>query len=261
MSQLVFDDDTAAAMEVFYRSRDVVRRRQLVQTALDAAPGDRILDVGCGPGFYVTELLPTVGAEGSVTGVDSSPQMLAVAAQRSAGHPNAKFLEGDATSLPVDDAAFDAAFSVQVLEYVADIPAALAELHRVVRPGGRVVVWDTDWATLSWHSTDAARTERLLRAWDEHLTHKSLPRTLATQLRAAGFADVRTDGHAFVSTEDDPDSYGTAIMPLIVGYVSERQDLAAGDVEGWVADQRHLGQRGEFFVACVQFCFTATRPS
>jgi arsenite methyltransferase len=64
MSQLVFDDDLANQLETLYRTRDVLRRRRLVREALGAAPGERVLDVGCGPGFYVAELLSQVGATG-----------------------------------------------------------------------------------------------------------------------------------------------------------------------------------------------------
>ena len=187
MSQIEFDESTVRRLEVLYRTRDVLRRRQLVRDALGVAPGERILDVGCGPGFYVAELLERVGSDGSVVGIDSSQPMLAVAAHRSEGHDNVSFHEADATSLPVEDASFDAALSVQVLEYVADVPAALAEMYRALRAGGRLVVWDVDWATLSLHTTDPARTERILRAWDGHLAHPSLPQTLTAQLQAAGF--------------------------------------------------------------------------
>src|ERR1700736_1767624 len=127
MSQLEFDEGTARQLEVLYRTSGVRRRRQLVSDALGAVPGERIMDVGCGPGFYVAELLEQVGSDGWVVGVDSSRPMLAVAAHRSEGHDNVAFHEADATSLPVEDASFDAALSVQVLEYVADVPAALAE--------------------------------------------------------------------------------------------------------------------------------------
>ena len=63
--------------------------------------------------------------------------MLALAARRCEQHRNVQFAEADATSLPVADASFDAALCVQVLEYVPDLAAGLAELYRAVRPGGR----------------------------------------------------------------------------------------------------------------------------
>jgi arsenite methyltransferase len=78
-----------------------VRRRRIVREALAAASGERILDVGCGPGFYCTELLEEVGPSGSVVGVDSSPAMLELAARRCAGHDNVELRETDAASLTV----------------------------------------------------------------------------------------------------------------------------------------------------------------
>jgi arsenite methyltransferase len=260
-SQLVFDDSLAVRLEKLYHTRDMLRRRQLVRAALAAAPGERILDVGCGPGFYVAELLEEVGTEGSITGVDVSPQMLAVASRRCEGHSNVTFHEAAATSLPVDDASFDAAFSVQVLEYVPEVDIALSEMHRAVRPGGRVVVWDVDWATVSWHSADPDRMDRVLRAWDGHLTDPSLPRTLAARLRSVGFDDVTVDGHAFVTSENTPGAYGAAIIPLVEDYVGGRGGVTVDEAKEWAAEQRVLGERGDFFFACIQFCFTATRPA
>src|SRR3954462_7429426 len=111
-----------------YRVRAAVRRRSLVRAALAAHPGERVLDLGCGPGFYCLELLEEVGPDGHVVGLDLSPQMLALAERRCQGHDNVEFHEAEAPSLPVKDESFDAALTVQVLEYVADVPAALAEL-------------------------------------------------------------------------------------------------------------------------------------
>jgi SAM-dependent methyltransferase len=256
MSQLVFDEDLAQQMEVVYRSRDVLRRRRLVYEALGAQPGERILDVGCGPGFYVSELLDQVGPEGSVVGVDASPQMLAVAAHRSEGRPNVSFQQSDAISLPVEDSGFDRAICVQVLEYVTDVEAGLRELLRAVRPGGRVVIWDVDWATLSWHSRDPGRMERALRAWDRHLADPSLPRTLAPRMRAAGFEDVTMEGHAFATAEFTPEAYGSALLPLITDYLKTVDEFGPGEAEALAAEQRELAERGEFYFACTQFRFS-----
>src|SRR5947209_13737135 len=83
-----------------------VRRRGLVRSSLAAAPGERILDVGCGPGFFCAELQEQVGPAGLVVGVDSSPAMLDLAARRCEGRKNVQLHEADATSLPVEDASF-----------------------------------------------------------------------------------------------------------------------------------------------------------
>jgi ubiquinone/menaquinone biosynthesis C-methylase UbiE len=261
VTQIEFDAAMLEQLEAVYRTRDVLRRRRLVREALAPAPGERLLDVGCGPGFYIAELLDEIGPEGSAVGVDSSPPMLAAAAQRTAGRHNVSFYEGEATALPVEDASFDAALSVQVLEYVADVTGALREIARALRVGGRVVIWDVDWTTVSIHSSEPARTERVLRAWDRHLTHPALPRTLAAELRSAGFENVRANGHSFVTTEFVPDAYGGSIVPLIAQYVADSDDVTESDAEAWEADLRALSERGEFFFACLQFCFAATRAA
>jgi arsenite methyltransferase len=261
VTQLVFDESLVEQLEVLYHSRDVLRRRALIRDALGARPGERILDVGCGPGFYVAELLDEVGPAGSVVGVDASAAMLAVAAHRCEKHANVAFHEADVLSLPVESAGFDRAICVQVLEYVQDAPRALAEIHRTLRPGGRLVVWDVDWATVSWHSTDPDRMARVLRDWDAHLAHRSLPRTLTAKLRAAGFGDVRMEGHTFAANEFSPDSYGGALVPVLERYVAGRGEIGEQELGAWVAEQRELGDRGEFYLACVQFGFTATKPA
>ena len=255
MTQLPFDEAMSKRLEKLYRTRDALRRRRLVRDAIAAAPGERILDVGCGGGFYLAELLDSVGANGSLFGVDSSAAMLAMAAQRCEGHDNVAFREGDATALPVDDAVFDAAFSVQVLEYVPDVSAALLEMHRALRSGGRIVVWDIDWATVSWHSSDPDRMDRVLRAWDAHLADPSLPRTLAARMRDAGFRDVTFQGHVFATGDFDPETYGAAMIPLIEDFVAGRAEVGPEMGAAWAAEQRDLGNSNEFFFSCTQFCF------
>jgi arsenite methyltransferase len=257
MSQLAFDEKIVEQLEVLYRSRDVLRRRQLVYEALDAQPGERILDAGCGPGFYTRELLDKVGPEGSLVGVDQSAPMLAVARRRCEAYGNVGFEESDVTSLPVQSDGFDRALSIQVLEYVQDFGTALAEMFRALRPGGRVVIWDVDWATVSWHSEDPARMDRVLATWDQHLAHRSLPRRLSAAMRAAGFEDVRMEGHAFATTELSQETYGGAALPVIERYVRQQ---GSDDVDAWADEQRALGDRGEFYFACLQFCFSGTRP-
>ena len=253
MTELVFDQRVAAQLEAFYRRRQVRRRRALVLEALAPEPGEAILDVGCGPGFYVADLLER-GA--TVTGVDSSLAMLAIARQRA---PGASLLEGTVTQLPLEDATFDRALSVQVLEYVADVDGALAELRRILRPGGRLLIWDIDWSTLSWHSHDGERMARMLAAWDRHLADPVLPRTLAAALRRAGFTDVQRQAHVFETTAMDPETFGGNLPMMIRDYLAGLDDVDQDAASAWLAELGERDARGEYSFAFTQFCFTATR--
>jgi ubiquinone/menaquinone biosynthesis C-methylase UbiE len=109
VGQIDFDESMVRRLEGLYRTGDMLRRRRLVHDALGASRGERGLDVGCGPGFYVRELLDAVGTEGSVVGVDNSADSLAAAEHRCAGHANVAFHEAEATALPVPSGSFDAA--------------------------------------------------------------------------------------------------------------------------------------------------------
>ena len=259
--QIDFDERTAAQLEVVYRTRDIRRRRALAQKALASQPGDEVLDVGCGPGFYVVDILDIVGENGAVTGVDTSAAMLAIAGRKAGDRPNVRLLEGEATKLPVGDASVDRAISVQVFEYLSDVDAALAELMRVVRPGGRVVIWDIDWSTLSWHSSDAERMARMVAAWDRHLADPVLPRTLLASLHRAGFTNARRQAHAFTAESIDSEAFGGYMPGLIREYLGKLDDIDQAEADAWLADLEALDADGAYSFAVVQFCFSATRPN
>jgi ubiquinone/menaquinone biosynthesis C-methylase UbiE len=160
---LHFDEETARQVERVYLTPDVVEQRRLTRQALAVQAGERVLDIGSGPGLLAAELADE-GAE--VLGVDPSESMLAMARRRG----TARFERGDALSLPVADDSFDAAVSTQVLEYVEDVAGALREAHRALRPGGRLLVLDTDWDSIVWHSAEPDRMRRVLAAWADELT-------------------------------------------------------------------------------------------
>ena len=190
-------------------------------------------------------------------GVDQSEAMLGLARRRCADLDNVSLQLGDATALGVEAGAFDAAFSVQVFEYVPDTRAGLAELSRALRPGGRVLVWDADWATFAMQ--DDELTRRVQRAFDEHVAHRSLPRVLAPALREAGFEDVRANAYPLATIELDPETYGGALLPFIAAFVPGHAGVSQADADAWLAAQRALGERGEYYFAVTQFCFTAVK--
>ncbi len=107
-------------------------------------PGERVVDVGCGAGFDSLIAARMVGAEGSVVGVDMTPDMLAKAREgaATAGSANIAFHEGYVEALPVPDGRADVVISNGVLNLTPDKAAAFAEIARVLKPGGRVQMAD-----------------------------------------------------------------------------------------------------------------------
>jgi arsenite methyltransferase len=106
--------------------------------------GEAVLDLGCGAGFDAFVAAQLVGAPGRVVGIDLSPEMLAVAkaGQAEAGFPQIEFREAAVEALPFADRSFDVALSNGVLNLVPDKPAALREIFRMLRPGGRLQACD-----------------------------------------------------------------------------------------------------------------------
>lgn len=116
--------------------------RARLREILDPKPGERILEVGPGTGYYTLEVAEWIKPEGQLDILDLQQEMLDHSIRRAAeaGLVNVTPTQGDATALPYEDADFDAAFLVTVLGEIPDQDAALRGLARVLKPGGRLVV-------------------------------------------------------------------------------------------------------------------------
>jgi SAM-dependent methyltransferase len=147
---------------------------------LGLARGERLLDVGCGLGEAALGLAQDLGEGGEVVGVDTSETMLRVARFNArTTRCRVRFTVGDATSLDEPDDSFDAARSERTLQWLADPEAAVADMVRVVHPGGRVSLIDTDWSTLTIDVGDAALTA-LVR--DGMRTERNRPSNIGRRL-------------------------------------------------------------------------------
>jgi SAM-dependent methyltransferase len=257
---LEFDHDAARRVEAAYTTPDIAQQRAGVVAALALRPGERVLDVGVGPGFLAAEIAAVVGADGRVCGIDISSDMLALAGHRSPGADAAQLelSAAGAESLPYPDASFDAVVSTQVLEYVPDVPAALAEIHRVLRAGGRALILDTDWDSLVWSTADEELMSRVLVAWREHLADPHLPRKLCRLLTDAGFTVGPPSVVPLLNVGDPDHTFSGILLGLIGTFVTGRNGLDATAVTRWEDSMRSLGE--DWFFSLNRYVFNAIRP-
>src|SRR5262249_6697807 len=153
-------------------------------------------------------------------------------------------LAGDAAALAFPDASFDAAVSTQVIEYVDDVDLALREIRRVLRPGGRLVLLDTDWDTLVWSSGDDTRSGKILAAWTTHASPAHLPRTLAPRLTGCGFAIEDVFVLTLLNMSYSRATYSYNLAGLIADFVRNQAAVPAADLDAWLADLEALDVAG-----------------
>ena len=226
---------------------------------MELKQGERVLDIGSGPGLLAYDIAASVGPAGHVCGIDISEDMLTMSRRRCADQSWTEFQRADATKLPYPNDSFDAAVSTQVYEYVADVPSALAELHRVVRPGGRVVVVDTDYGSLVIHTENEARMELVLSAWNEHFVHGRLPRILSRQLRDAGFAIRHRDVIPMFNPEYHEHTYGKRLLSIMASYVVGRKGVSKEQSDAWFSEFAELSREGKFFFSLNRYVFVADK--
>ena len=254
---LAFDPDMSRGLELQYTRPAMVLRRARALELCDPKLGEDVLDIGSGPGFLTSDLAAGVGESGSVLGIDQSDAMLQLAARRCADWPQARIEQGDAADLGGEPNRFDLVVSTQVLEYVADIDQAISEIARVLRPGGRAVILATDWRSVAWYSTDESRMDRMLSAWEEHLAHPALPRTLGKRLANAGLATKQIARHSILEGSKDQTGYAAMLLGAIGAFAPGRRGVTEDEAQAWREEQLALRASEEFHLSVGQYFFCA----
>ncbi len=189
------------------RSIDQTYLRQTAQTPairaikerayelLELTEGGRVVDVGCGPGIDTVALARRVGPTGEVVGVDADPAMVEQAESVAAREGVATFTRhvvADATALPLGTGEADACFCERLLQHLSWAHASLAarEILRIVRPGGMIVITDTDWATLSIAAADPWLERRVVHEHALAFANPFSGRYLPSLLRASGLTET-----------------------------------------------------------------------
>jgi len=243
--------------EFLLRFLDAARRIESVQALkrvllelLEVRAGHHLLDVGCGTGDDAIELAGLVGATGRVVGIDSSAVMIAEARRRAerAGLP-VEFFQADAHHLDFPDASFDGCRAERVLLYVANPEQLVAEMVRVTRPGGRIVIFDFDYDSVSIDSSNRALTRAIIHLASDRVPNGCIGRQLPRLFRRAGLEQVRAIPQAIMLPFE-------MLVRAYKGSLQAAQEeglVSAEAVGGWWKELEEKAAKGDFCAAVYGF--------
>ncbi len=257
MEQQFYDEDMARQQEKLAATQDMTVQRRTMLNELHLKKGERVLDAGSGNGIFAREMLEIVGESGHVCGVDSSEPMVSMA---TALCPSGQFLQGDATDLPVEDSSFDVVTASQLLCFVSAIDRALSEMFRALKPGGRLVILDSDWGSLVWNCSDRPLMDRVLQMMTGVYADAHVPRTLSRRLTAAGFQIINRRSFSVLNWELGEDTYAQQIIGFLGPMMKASNDFTKDNWEAWSEDQKATAEAGEFMFSVNRYIFSAVKP-
>jgi len=253
----------AAGLESRGRTPAQTRLRRRFLRFVPVRTGERVLEVGCGTGVVIRDLVPLVGPRGEVVGVDSSRLLLERARRlcRDAGtRARVALRVADGASLPFAADRFDAALAITVILHVADPLVVVREMARVTRPGGRVGVQDQDFGVVAVTHPDRDLTDRVMRGVAEHIyAEPHSGRRLPGLLRAAGLDDIRLLTDVYQDT---------TLEPWTKRFLERRGERAvsfgivtAATAQRWLDGFTALVARGAFVLTLNYYGAVGTKPS
>ncbi len=239
----------------FYRD---VKQRSYELLALEAAGS--VLDAGCGLGFDVFRMAERVSLGGRIMGLDASFGLIAEARndERAAELP-VSFCAGDLKALPFDAGAFDRCRIDRVLQHVRQPARAIAELARVLRPGGIFLAYDNDWNTFKVASDDAALTHRVEAAWRDAFAHGSIGRNLPALFDEAGLTGIEMFDHVSM-IENFEIADRLYDLTQTVDRLAGAGEIADDEGRTWLAGLEERSRCGQFAAELTAYTVIGRKP-
>jgi ubiquinone/menaquinone biosynthesis C-methylase UbiE len=229
---------------------DLLERRAALQrrdieaylAEIDFPAGARALEVGCGTGA-VTRIVAGWPSVAEAVGVDPSPAFLARAHELGRDVPNLSFQRGDGRALPFADASFDVVVFHSLLTHVAEQERVLAEARRVLRPGGWLAVFDGDFASVSFGSSDLDPLNTVVQGYFAgNINDRFLVRRLRGLVAAAGFEPGELRSHGLVHP-----AFSQAVAEMAVSWYAKQGTIGPALADGLRAETERRIEAGTHF--------------
>jgi arsenite methyltransferase len=229
--------------------------RYMGQIALPASA--RVLEIGCGNGATTRHIMEHVKPS-QLVGIDPSHVFLGMARQAFAGQPRVSFAVGDAAATGQADACFDLVIAHTVYSHLVDPQRALTEARRVLRPNGRLVIFDGDFATITVALFDGDPLQSAVTAVLRHMMHAPyIMRRLPALVSAAGFRVQSVEPHGYVQTTS-PDFLLT-LLSRGTNAAAQADEIGQGLVDGFEREARRRVANGTFYGAILFLSLTARK--
>lgn len=233
----------------------VQRLRAWERTALGVRPGERALDVGSGTGSEVLALAEAVGDSGDAVGLEPNPGMRELAQRRATeAGSTARFVDGNAYALPFDDDSLDVVRCERVFQYLLQPHKAAAEIGRVLKPGGRVALLDSDWGTAILHPGNQEVVRAMQAVSVASMANPYSGRMIAGQLAEAGLVVDDVGSQALLQARDTvnwPLIQMMTTVSLVQGAITEEQR------ERFHAELEDAATRGALHMSVTMFAVVA----
>jgi len=251
--QLVDVRDLQAALPGLTRLRDWTR------TALALQTGESAMDIGSGKGSEVMNFADAVGPTGTAVGVEPDPHLLAAAERNAAQHNSrARFHSGDAYGVPFGSDSFDAVLCERVFQHLTTPSRAANEIARVLRPGGRTVVMDSDWGTALVHPGDRSVVREVIDTLVSATTNPFSGRRLPGLLTRAGLVVDDIGSHALVQ---DRSVGAGALVNRISAMAVARRAISEQQREQLLSELAAATNDGDVHLSVTMFAVLARKPS
>jgi arsenite methyltransferase len=250
-------DDIAKSMNVRASepAMQTICARYMAQ--INLPEGARVLEVGCGNGA-ATKLIMEHVRPAQLVGIDPSSVFIDMAGETFAGEPRVSFAVGDAVATGQADAFFDLVIAHTVYSHLVNPEGALTEASRVLRPGGQLVIFDGDFATLTVALSDGDPLQSAAGAVLRNLVHAPyIMRRLPALVTAAGFSLQSVEPHGYVQTTT-PD-YLLTLLSRGAHATAQAGEIGRELVEGFDHEARRRVANGTFYGAILFLSLAARK--
>ena len=223
---------------------------------LDLQHGSRVLDFGCGPGFVSMGMANLVGAKGHVYGVDLNERFIQDASNRAIDTSHVSFHAINDEKIPLDNNVVNRALCKNVLEYVPSVSSTLNEIRRVLEPGGRILVIDSDWRFVIVEPWGAERTARFFDAASVAFKTPEIGRVLRSRLLHSGFESVEV----YIQAGVDTTGGSLSVLRNMASYASEFNSMPSDEVRELISEVESAVENGNFLFTLPQFVVTGINP-